>query len=449
MTAMQPDPYAALRHDAYRRYTVGMFVANVGRQMGGVAVAWQIYQWTHSATALGLVGLINVLPLLAFSLPAGLWADRFDRRRIIARTSAGIGCLTLLLAAVSAFHDWVPDLAPLRAGNAALAQVATVFERHTGSAALDFSRPVLPLIYLLLLGISLLRIVGWPARTSIVPLLLPSALLPNAVTWNSSAFEIATVAGPALGGFVIAWAGFPVVYLFDAASSLLLAGFVTRVTYANHPPPAVHRTSWRDTLAGLDFIRRRPVILGASLLDMFAVILGGATVLLPVFAEEILHVGPIGLGWLRAAPSVGAVAMAFWQAHRAPLARPGIALLWSVVGFGIATVVFGLSRSLWLSLVALFFTGAFDNISVVVRNSLVQILTPDALRGRVTSVNQIFIGSSNEIGSLRAGFMSALIGPVLAVTVGGAGTVLIAAAVALAVPALRRLPGLHTLRPET
>ena len=442
------DPYAALRHPAYRRYMIGMFLANVGRQMGGVAVAWQIYQWTHSATALGLVGLVNVLPLLGFSLPAGMWADRFDRRRIIARTTFGIAGLSLVLAALSHFHDRVPDLPPLHAANALLAHTAAVFERHAGAAPLDFSRPALPLVYLLLLAISVLRIVGWPARASIVPLLLPHSLLPNAITWNSSAFEIATVAGPGLGGFVIAGAGFPIIYLIDAALSFLFVGLVARVEYANRPQPAARSASWRDMLAGVDFIRHRPVILGASLLDMFAVILGGATVLLPVFAEDILHVGPIGLGWLRAAPSVGAVAMALGQAHRTPLRRPGRTLVWSVVGFGAATIVFGLSHSFWLSLVALFFIGAFDNVSVVVRNSLVQILTPDPLRGRVTSANQIFIGSSNEIGSMRAGFMAALVGPVLAVTAGGAGTLLVAAVVAVAVPALQHLPPLHALTAE-
>jgi MFS family permease len=181
---------------------------------------------------------------------------------------------------------------------------------------------------------------------------------------------------------------------------------------------------------------------------LFAVLLGGATALLPVFADQILHVGPIGFGWLRAAPSLGAFAMAMWIAHRPPMMHPGRALLWSVVGFGVAIVAFGWSRWFWLSLVALFFTGVFDNVSVVVRQSLVQLLTPDSLRGRVTAVNQIFIGSSNEIGALRAGLMAALIGPVAAVIWGGVGTIAVAYAVGRAVPDLRRLPALHTLQPE-
>jgi len=223
---------------------------------------------------------------------------------------------------------------------------------------------------------------------------------------------------------------------------------LARVTYFQAPATPAARRTWRDILAGAAFIWRNPVILGASSLDLFAVLLGGATALLPVFADQILHVGPIGFGWLRAAPSIGALIMAMWIAHRPPLVRPGSALLWSVVGFGVATLVFGWSQSFWLSLLALALTGAFDNVSVVVRQSLVQLLTPDALRGRVTAVNQIFIGSSNEIGALRAGLMSAAVGPVAAVIWGGLGTIAIAALIARVVPPLRRLPALDQLQPK-
>jgi MFS family permease len=311
-----------------------------------------------------------------------------------------------------------------------------------------FDQPALPLVYLLLLAHACARILIWPARSSITPLLVPNAALSNAITWNTSTFEIATVAGPALGGFLIAFVGIPAVYALGAGMELVFLLALGRVTYFQAPQRTAGNRTWKDVLAGAEFIWRKKVILGASSLDLFAVLLGGATALLPVYADQILHVGPIGFGWLRAAPSIGAFAMAMWIAHRPPLARPGLALLWSVVGFGAAIVVFGLSRWFWLSLVALFFTGAFDNISVVVRQSLVQLLTPDALRGRVTAVNQIFIGSSNEIGALRAGLMSAMIGPVAAVVWGGVGTVVVALAVARAVPPLRRLPALHTLRPE-
>jgi MFS family permease len=336
----------------------------------------------------------------------------------------------------------------LRWANQLLHRIALVFEQHGGTAPLRFDEPALPLIFLLLLAHACARILIWPARSSITPLLVPNAALANAITWNTSTFEIATVAGPALGGFLIAFTGTPSVYVLGAALELFFLLTLGRVTYFQAPQRAVLRRTWRDMLAGADFIWRKKIILGASSLDLFAVLLGGATALLPVYADQILHVGPIGFGWLRAAPSLGAFAMAMWIAHRPPLERPGHALLWSVAGFGVAIVAFGLSRWFWLSLLALFLTGAFDNISVVVRQSLVQLLTPDALRGRVTAVNQIFIGSSNEIGALRAGLMSAVLGPVAAVVWGGIGTVIVTVAVARAVPGLRRLPALHTLRPE-
>jgi MFS family permease len=443
------DPYAALSHPTYRRYLAGSFLALFGRQMSGVAVTWEVYQWTHSATALGLVGFINVLPVLALSLPAGVLADRRDRRAIIAVTAGLIALLTLLLAFVSWRHASIPDLAPLHRANDLLRRIAQVFERHVEPASLDFSQPALPLVYLLLFAMAVLRILGWPARSAIIPLLLPVQSLSNAITWNSSASEIATMAGPALGGFLVAKAGFPAVYLLDAALSLTLVALLTRVTYHQAPtPPAVPR-SWRGALAGADFIWRKKVILGASSLDLFAVLLGGATALLPIYADKILHVDAIGFGWLRAAPSIGACSMAMWQAHRGPLARPGLALLWAVAGFGAAIVTFGFSPWFWLSLVALFFTGVCDNVSVVIRQSLVQLLTPDTLRGRVTSVNQIFVGSSNEIGALRAGLMAALFGPVTAVVVGGIGTLFVVAAIARLVPGLRTLAPLNQLSPET
>lgn len=442
------DPYLALRHANYRRYLIGTVFANLGRQMGTVAIAWQIYQWTHSATALGLVGLINVVPLLALSLPAGVLADRFDRRRLIAITTGAIAILSLLLAWISWQSDRIPDLALLRAANKGLHWLAANFERATGADPLDFSRPALPLIYLLLLAIATLRILGWPARSSIVPQLLPPSALSNAVTWNTSMFELSTMIGPAIGGFVIAWAGFPAVYLLDAAAGLTLVTLLLRVRPVVPPRPRETARGWRALVAGADFIWNRKVILAASGLDLFAVLLGGAVALLPLYADRILMVGPIGLGWLRAAPSIGAFAMAMWIAHRRPLQRPGSALLWSVAGFGVAIVVFGVSTWFWLSFLALIATGAFDNISVVVRHSLVQLLTPDHLRGRVTAVNQIFVGSSNEIGTLRAGLMAALIGPVGAVVWGGLGTLVVVAAIGRAVPALQRLAPLDKLQPD-
>lgn len=442
------DPYEALRIPNYRGYLAGSFFALLGRQAVITVASWQVYQWTHSSTALGLVGLVNVLPLLALSLPAGAIADHHDRRRLIGTGTAVIAVVNVALAVLAFQSGAVPDLAPLRWANAALRETALLFEHHAGAEPVRFDEPALPLVYLLLLAHASVRILIWPARSSITPLLVPNAALSNAITWNTSTFEIATVAGPALGGFLIAFTGIAPVYALGAALELSFVLALGRVTYFQLPQRSTVSRTWRDVLAGAEFIWRRKVILGASSLDLFAVLLGGATALLPVYADQILHVGPIGFGWLRAAPSLGAFAMAMWIAHQPPLRQPGRALLWSVAGFGAAIVVFGLSRWFWLSLVALFFTGAFDNVSVVVRQSLVQLLTPDALRGRVTAVNQIFIGSSNEIGALRAGLMSALVGPVAAVVWGGIGTIVVAGMVARAVPQLRTLPALHTLKPE-
>ena len=454
MTAPLPaaplhDPYAALRIANYRDYLVGSSLALLGRQAVSAVAIWQVYQWTHSSTALGLVGLANVLPLLALSLPAGSLADRFDRKRLIALGTGLVALLNLALAALSFWHDAVPALAPLRWANAALRHTALIFERHAEPSSLHFDQPALPLVFLLLGASACIRILIWPARSSITPLLVPGEALSNAITWNTSAFEIATVAGPTLGGLLVAGADFPAVYVLGAALELSFLVLLRPVRYLQAPARAALRRTWRDVFAGAEFIWRKKAILGASTLDMFAVLLGGAIALLPIYADQILHVGPIGFGWLRAAPSLGAFTMAMWIAHRPPLRHPGRALLWSVAGFGVAIVVFGLSHWFWLSLLALFFTGAFDNVSVVVRQSLVQLLTPDALRGRVTAVNQIFIGSSNEIGALRAGLMAALVGPVAAVVWGGLGTLAVTAAVARAVPALRRLPALHTLRAES
>jgi MFS family permease len=442
------DPYAALRVPHYRDYLLGSSFALLGRQAVTAAAIWQVYEWTRSATALGLVGLVNVLPLLALSLPAGAIADRHDRRRLIALGTAAIAVINVALAALAFWHRSIPDLAPLRWANEVLRGTALLFERSGDAQSLRFDQPALPLVFGLLLANACARILIWPARSSITPLLVPTTALSNAITWNTSSFEIATVAGPALGGFLIAYTGMTSVYVLGAGLEVIFLLALARVTYFQAPAPAGLQRTWRDMLAGAEFIWRRKVILGASSLDLFAVLLGGATALLPVYADQILHVGPVGFGWLRAAPSLGALAMALWLAHRPPLAHPGRALLWTVAAFGAATIAFGLSRWFWLSLLALGLTGAFDNISVVVRQSLVQLLTPDKLRGRVTAVNQIFIGSSNEIGALRAGLMSAAIGPVGAVVWGGLGTVAVALVVARAVPGLRRLPPLHTLQPE-
>jgi MFS family permease len=447
MSESPRDPYSALRHANYRRFLTGNFLANAGRQAVSVAATWQIYQWTNSATALGLVGLVHVVPLLFLVLPAGALADRVDRSAIIKRCMAATAALSLLLALVSHFDQAIPRYGALTAANDALRAVALLFERHADPASLRFDNPALPLVYLLLLMHAIVRVIGAPARGSIVPLLVPTPALSNAITWSSSTFELSTVVGPALGGLLVATAGYSSVYAIDAlcAGSLVLALLGVKV---RRPTPSADETPPPGMLAGARFIWRRQPLLAAMTLDLFAVVMGGAVILLPIYADKILHVGPAGLGWLRAAPALGAIAMAFTVAHMRPLRRPGLVMLWSVVGFGTSMVVFGLSEWLWLSLLMLLLGGACDNISVVVRHSVVQLLTPDSLRGRVTSVNQLFIGSSNEISSLRAGLMAALLGPVLAATLGGIGTILVTGVVAAWWPGLKNLPPMHQLSAE-
>lgn len=442
------DAYAALRIRNYRDYVAGSFLALIGRQALTTVALWQVYEWTRSLAAVGLVGFINVLPLLALSLPAGALTDHHDRKRIIMLGTAVLGVLNVGLAALAFGHALVPAVAPLRWTNDLLRATALLFERHADPATLRFDNPALPLLFALLFAHACVRILMWPARSSITPLLVPSEVFSNAITWNTSAFEVATISGPLLAGLALHRFGAGTVYALSAALELVFLWLLRPVRYFQEPVRTVVKRNWRDMLAGAEFIWRKKVILGASTLDLFAVLLGGVIAVLPAYADQILHVGPAGFGALRAAPSVGAVLMALWLAHRPPLQQPGRALLWSVAAFGGAIVLFGLSRSFWVSLLALFLTGAFDNVSVVVRQSLVQLLTPDSLRGRVTAVNQIFIGSSNEIGALRAGLMSALIGPVGAVVWGGIGTIVVATAVARGVPGLRRLPALNTLKPE-
>ena len=447
--AAAKDPYLALRVANFRHYLLGGFLALLGRQAVTVAITWEVYQWTHSATALGFVGLVNVLPLLTLSLPAGVLADRKNRKTILVVGAVVYAALNLALALLSAYRGHLPNAGPLPIAEDLIRRAALLFERHTDPASLHFNEPALPLLFVLVLGLATCRILIWPSRSSITPLLVPPASLPNAITWGATSFEIATVAGPALGGFLIAYGGFPRVYLLAAALEIVYLWQLSQVHYPKiERALAKGKREWKDLWAGAAFIWRKKVILGASSLDLFAVLLGGAVALLPIYADQILHVGPIGLGWLRAAPSIGAIGMAFWTAHRTPFVRPGVVLLWAVSAFGVCIMVFGVSRWFWLSFLALLFSGAFDNISVVIRNSLVQLLTPDDLRGRVTSVNQMFVGSSNEIGALRAGLMAAVFGSVAAVVWGGIGTVVVVAVVTKTVPGLRRLASLTTLKPE-
>jgi MFS family permease len=382
-----------------------------------VALGWELYERTGSALALGLIGLATALPVVILALPAGDLADRMDRKRILV---------------------W--------------AQIAFIVA-GLALAALSYWRGPVMLIYVVLLSRGVAQAYNNPARQALHPQLVPEKVFGNAVTWASSAFQVAAVVGPGIGGIVIAIES-------GATSAYFISSLLTGIylwtlleirgggglqTTAAQPGASSLQAKPRERMtlesvaAGMRFVRETKVILAAITLDLFAVLLGGATALLPIFAKDILHVGPDGLGWLRAAPSVGALLVAVTIAHRPAMRRTGATLLFAVAGFGLATIVFGLSRSFWLSLSMLFLLGALDGISMIIRSTLVQVRTPNHMRGRVSAVNSVFIDMSNELGGFESGALAALVGPVTAVVAGGAGTLIVVGATALAWPELRRL----------
>jgi MFS family permease len=405
------DAFAALRIPVVRSFALGRMASVIGAQIISVAVGYQLYERTHDAWALGLTGLFELLPVLVLMIPAGNAADRYPRRNV-----AMLAHLLLALAAL-------------------------------GLAGVARAGPI-PLIYALLVVAGTARAFASPSVSTLLTQLLLPEQFANANAWLSASWEIAAISGPALGGFVIAaFQGDPTwAFVTAAAGQLLFVALLARMPRVDPPPPTGNHDAG-EIFAGFAFIRRSPVFLAAITLDLFAVLLGGAVALLPVFAKDILHVGPVGLGWLRAAPSLGAMLTALATTRLPPWKRPGRALLFTVGGFGLATIGFGLSRHLWLSLSCLFLTGVFDEVSVVIRMTLEQVITPDRLRGRVSAVNYVFIGFSNELGSFESGSTAALFGPVVSVVGGGIGTLVVVAIVALAFPALRAIGPLHTLKP--
>jgi MFS family permease len=432
------DPYAAFRFRAFSFYTAGNLVSVIGRLMLMVAVEWEIYARTHSATALGLVGLTVALPVVLLSLPAGHIADRFPRKRIVLVTQVLSAIFSVALAYVSWQHLAIPNWPVLQKTNHLLYGIAEIFERHTYFHFDDLS---LPLIYLILLLTATARTFGWAARSSYFPQLVPREAFANAVTWNSSVFQIGSVVGPAIAGLLIVRAGFPFIYLLDALGAMWFFLLVLPIRSSDRGTSS-ERNAWRSLKEGIRFILSKKVILATITLDMVAVLLGGATALLPIFADQILHCGPIGLGWMRAAPGIGAFVMALLIAYLPPMKHAGKTLLWCVTGFGLATIIFGLSRYLWLSLAMLCLTGVFDSVSVVVRHTLLQLLTPDTMRGRISAVNNIFIGTSNELGALESGLTAALFGPVISVVAGGVGTILVVLGVSWVWPETRKIGAL-------
>ncbi|AIC29286.1 major facilitator superfamily protein [Rhizobium etli bv. mimosae str. IE4771] len=399
------DRFAAFRHSSYTRFFFARFLLSFSQQIVSVAVGWQMYDQTGKAIYLGLIGLVQFLPSLLLILVTGSVADRHNRRAIAALcslVSALCALALLIMAATDTFAPW----------------------------------PVFAV--LLIFGIE--RAFMSPAVQSLAPNLVPEHALSNAIAWNSSSWQLAAITGPVIGGLlygVSATTAYTVAVIF----SILGAGLLFMIPKPEQKTVGEAK-SWAMILGGFSFIRAEKVVLGAISLDLFAVLLGGATALMPIFARDILTLGPWGLGLLRAAPGLGAIVMAIFLAAYPLKHRAGIYMFIGVALFGIGTIIFGVSTSTEVSIAALALMGAADMISVYVRESLIALWTPDHLRGRVNAVNMVFVGASNELGEFRAGTMASIFGAVPAVVIGGIGTLAVAAIWASSFPKLRRIDSL-------
>jgi len=384
---------------SFRFFFFARISTTLANQMMMVVVAWQMYGLTHSAYDLGMVGLAQFLPSLVLTLVVGQVADRFDRRRVLAWCLVGQLCASAVLIA-GTLDGW-------------LSREAILIVSVALGAAKAFQMPT---------------------QQALGPLLVPATALPRALATSAAGMQAAIIIGPALGGFIYV-AGAEVVYILSAMLFMLAIGFVSFIKLNNvavvHEPVSI-----RSLFAGITFIWNRKEVLGAISLDLFAVLLGGAVALLPIYANEILHVGPWGLGLLRSAPAVGALAMSLYLAQRPIRGRVGAVMFGSVAIYGIATLVFALSTSFMLSMIALACTGMFDMVSVVIRQSLVQLQTPNEMRGRVSAVNSIFIGASNQLGEFESGMTASLFGTVPSVVIGACGTLLVVAVCMKAFPTL-------------
>jgi MFS family permease len=400
-------PRAAFRYRDFRLSLGSGVVAVLAMQMQSVAIGWQVYDLTHRPFDLGLVGLAQFVPAISLSLVAGQTADRYDRRAILRICHLGQALCSMLLCAQAGY---------------AIASPAPIYA------------------ILILMGIA--RAFSAPASQALLPHLVPTEHFSNAVTWGTSVRQVSTIIGPAVGGLIygVAKGAWPV-YGVCAALSLLAFAWTslieTRTGRLQKESPTLH-----TLLAGVRYVWREKIVLGCISLDLFAVLLGGAVALLPVYARDILHVGPLGLGFLRTAPAVGAASMGGLLAYRPLRKKAGDTMLVAVAIFGVATIVFGLSRSFALSLFALAASGAADMVSVVIRLTLVQLSTPAAMRGRVSAVNMAFVNASNELGEFESGITAALWGAVPAVLIGGVGTCVVVALWSWLFPELRRLDGL-------
>ena len=403
------SPFVALTHGDYRLLLIGRFVNTLGRQIQTVAIAYHVYQLTNSPLQLGLIGLFRVIPVVFFSLLGGVLADAIDRRRLLLVTQPILLICSAILAILTA----------LGAINIAAIYALTFFAAAAG--ALD-----------------------QPARQALIPALVPRAHLPNALSWNITALEVATIAGPALGGVIIAKAGLGWAYGLDAVS--FLAVIVSLLLMRARPGAAAVGgvRGWRAAIGGLSFIRKNPILMAVMGLDFSATFWGSATVLLPVFADRILHIPTEGLGLLFSAPAIGSlIGAAGMTLISNRISKPGMPLLFAVAAYGFATVGFGLSTTLPMAFIFLAGTGFTDTISMTLRHQILQLLTPDALRGRVTAANQVFVQGGPQLGQLEAGVVANSFGPAVSVASGGIACVLTVVAIGLIVPAIRRYQITH------
>ncbi len=402
------DAYASLRYVNFRWFIVSTFTITMATQIQGIVVGWQIYAITHDPLSLGLIGLAEAFPFLSVSLPAGHTADRHNRRFIT------LAALAVMLACSVSF---------------------VVFSETPGILALPGVWPFFAVIFVS--GIA--RAFYNPARAALLAEIVPRSAYANASAWRSSAWQTASVLGPAVGGLMYGFSSATTAYVTDAAFMVVATAAFAAIRYVPTVTVREHEPLGQSLRTGIRWVIHQPVVFGALTLDLFSVLLGGAEALLPVFASDILHVGPEGLGILRAAPAVGAVLMSLYLAHRRPLERAGRAMLIAVGTFAVAIIGFGLSRSVVLSFVLLGVSGMADNVSVVVRATLIQIMSPPEMLGRVSAVNAFFVGSSNELGAFESGVTAKLLGTVPAVIAGGVASLSVVGIVAWVVPKLRRL----------
>ncbi|WP_104992480.1 MFS transporter [Deinococcus sp. NW-56] len=414
------DAAAALRFPEFRALLLSSTFSSLASRMLAVAIGYQVYELTRSPLALGLLGLVEAIPALGLALIGGHYADRLDRRSILLVTRLVFAACTLGLALASRGADG--DTVTLLYGLVFVAGVARGF--------------------------------GDPASSAFETRIVPASAFVNASAWLGSVGQATGIIGPALGGLLLATWSASGTYALIAGLTLTAWAALWRIAPKSQPAPPERENMAESIRGGLRFVRRDPVILGSMALDLFAVLFGGVVALLPVFASDILGVGPRGLGLMLAAPAVGALLVMLWATRHPPLRNSGRTLLLGVAGFGVSIIVFALSRDFYLSLVALFFTGVFDGVNMVIRKAILRLRTPDHLRGRVAAVSLLFIGSSNELGALESGVAASALGTVRSVWAGGLVTLLVVALVAWRVPALRSLhlgeagPGDEGARPS-